>query len=289
MATVGRKHVIPITDFPEGPVRDTEIKRRSENAEAMRASRQRSAEKKRLQATLDAAAATALVEKEQNASQKELYKRLLDDGHSADEISTWENEENLALLFIAATVQATGFPVSLKEKGKRHIWFIGDLREANCNEVLHKVEPESLEILAHDQVHFAEVVAKVNYLAKQKAAGLVPEGKHLLSEKWQSMAGDVASRRLKAIEDCLTANGITDLWKPEDSNLDPDMKSRPWKSWTWLSIERCERPQLEPRSAPMTIPPPSMVPPEPDDISKTDIVLPDGVRISLPSFPSSRM
>lgn len=277
--------------FEIEPSKAVQEVKRLKNAEhartGMRIKRQRDKKQVVLEQMLDAAAAVVLVEKEQDAKQRELYKRLLDDGHSADEISVWKSEENLALLFIAATVQATGKPVSLKGKGKRHIWFIGDRRDPNCDEVLHKVEPESFEILADDQIHFAEVVAKYNYLAKQKAAGLVPEGKHLLSEKWKSMTGDVARRRLKAIEDYLTANGVVDLWKPE-SNLDPYLKPRPWQQWTWVLKEKPEPPKPEPRSVPLTITPPSMLPPEPHDISKTEIVL-DGKTIILPLFPSTRM
>ena len=264
------------------------LKNKKHAREGMALKRKKDKEQDRLKELAEAAKAIVLVEKEQDAKQRELYKRLLDDGHSADEICTRGNEESLAPLFIAATVQASGRPVSLRESGRRHTWFIGEFREAEFDEVLHSVEPESFEILAGDQIHFAEVVAKYNYLAKQKAAGLIPGGKHLLSEKWQSMVGDVASRRLKAIEDYLTANGTTDLWNAEESNLDPYLKPRPWQQWTWVLKEKPEPPKPEPRSVPLTITPPSMLPPEPHDISKTEIVL-DGKTIILPLFPSTRM
>jgi hypothetical protein len=215
--------------------------------------------KQRTQELIEEAKATVLVEEVDDAKQKEKIKKLLAEGYTVDEIEAFESEEDLAIVFIAAAVQATGTPISLNENRKRHVYFPEDYpanhrmdwwsEHGYPNEVLHMVEPVALDELADQQIFFAETVAKINHYSKQRAAGLVPEGKHLLSPRWFSMAGDVANRRLKAIEDYLTANGITNLWKFGDQ--EPYEGYRTWQEWTWTPAPT--KPLDEPRLRSRTI------------------------------------
>ncbi len=218
------------------------------------------AERDRLKATLDAAAAVVLIGQQQDESQKQRYKEWLDQGHSPVDIATYESEQDSAVLF---------------------------------NDAYDQIRRGSIDFditdLAHWQIEFSEVRAKYEHLRLMRRSGFTPERKQLLNPLWRGMAGQLVDFRLAAIEKFLADSGITNLWRPEEHDTDCYGQPRPWQSCRFVPVEqKAEPPTTEPRRVPLTITPPSMIPPEPPDISKTEFIL-DGVKISLPSFPSSRM
>jgi len=95
MALIGRKHVIPITDFPEGPVRDAEIARRGTNAAKTKAYRERrQAERNARQAVEQANEQAAREVHERTAEEKreaKLRQDIAEFGREAVNQRDWEN------------------------------------------------------------------------------------------------------------------------------------------------------------------------------------------------------
>jgi hypothetical protein len=244
------------------------LKNKKHAREGMALKRKKDKERERLQETVAAAQAVVLVEQENDLTRKEQYKAWLAEGYSASDISTYESEQTLATLFQAAYFQSSGRP---RPDGSD--FDVSDLADL--------------------QIFVAETRAKYEHLRQMRRAGFVLERKQLLSPLWQAMAGQLADFRLAAIEQFLTDAGITNLWNPRDSpDCDPYLQPRPWQSWKFVPVEpsRSESSQFDPSRVSMTIPPEQALPkqPEPVDISVTQIEL-DGKKITIPTWPSSRM